>query len=74
MPEDKTARAYQRLGEALDKYEMLVRTGRVTNWDYIRHLTRPPFDYCPFECGFCEELREFDACLAGISMKQTPVS
>jgi hypothetical protein len=73
MPEDKTHRKLADIPELLLKLERLRFTGRVSHWDYSRHLTRRPFDYCPFECGFCEELRQFDECLRREPSQQTPV-
>lgn len=74
MQSDKSAQWSERVQALLEKYESEVTAGRRSLWDYTRHISRPPFDYCPFQCGFCDELREFDEWLAGSMVPATPVS
>jgi len=63
MAKDKTASGADRVAELIADARSRVIAGRLTNWDLQRHLTRRPGDFCPFECGFCDEMRQFDEAL-----------
>lgn len=73
MVDDKTRTSNEAVQAMLERWGQQVSQRRLTLWDYTRHISRAPFDYCPFECGFCDELRDFDAALKRGLTASTPV-